>query len=85
MEEIAVVLLSVLVHQTGRWVVWAISFGRWRGEPWLGNEGRIHGLAGALSFVRDGKRVVTETGLFFVGIVFWVLFVVLAIALAANA
>ena len=84
MEEIIGALLGVIAMQTGRVVVWLVSFGNWRGEPLLGDEGRIYGAAGALSFVRDGRRVITDTGLLFVGVVFFVVFVALIIAVVAT-
>ena len=65
---------------TGRAVVWLISFGRWRGEEMTTNEALIYSAAGSLSFVRDGRRVITHTGLMFFGIVFYVLLAVILIA-----
>ena len=50
MDEILAGVLGLIVIQTGRIVVGLITFGRWRGEPLFGNEGRIYGAAGALSF-----------------------------------
>ena len=58
---------------TGRCIVAAASLGRWRAEQLRSNANRIHGPAGALWFERDGQRVVTVTGLLFVGILFYVL------------
>jgi hypothetical protein len=84
MDEIIGGALGVITIQTGRVVVWLVSFGKWRGEPLFGGEGRIYGAAGALSFVRDGRRVITETGLLFVGVVFYVGFVALIIAVVAT-
>ncbi|MNT58298.1 hypothetical protein D3C72_1957240 [compost metagenome] len=50
----------------------------------LGNEGRIFGAAGALSFVRDGQRVITKTGLLFAGMAFIAVLIVAIIAIAAT-
>ncbi|MGC1174574.1 hypothetical protein [Polaromonas sp.] len=72
MDEIATGVLEFITVQVGRVAVWLVSFGRWRGEQLRGGEGRIHGPAGALSFVRDGRRVITDTGLLFFGIAFYV-------------
>lgn len=47
-------------------LVYALTLGHWRGERG-DNEGRIHGAAGALSFVRDGQRVLTDRSAAFVG------------------
>ena len=72
---------ALLVH-TGRLAVFAISFGRWRGERFGGNEGRVNGMAGALSFKVGGRRVITRNGLVFVGVA---VYVAIAIALLASA
>jgi hypothetical protein len=82
MEEIITGVLRFIVRQTGRVVVWFVSFGQWRGEQLRGDEGRIHGAAGALSFVRDGRRIITDTGLLFFGIAFYVVLLVVTIAYA---
>jgi hypothetical protein len=84
MDEIIGGVLGVIALQTGRVVVWLVSFGKWRGEALFGDEGRIYGAAGALSFVRDGRRVITDTGLLFLGFVFYVIFVALIIAIVAT-
>lgn len=73
MDEIIGGVLGVIAVQTGRIVVWLVSFGKWRGEPLFGEEGRIYGTAGALSFVRDGRRAITDIGLMFVGVAFYVI------------
>lgn len=83
MDEIVAGVVGFIVRQTGRVVVWLVSFGQWRGEQLRGDEGRIHGAAGALSFVRDGRRVITDTGLLFFGIAFYVGCFVVLIAYAA--
>lgn len=85
MEEIIGGVFGVIAVQTGRVIVWLVSFGKWRGELLFGEEGRIYGAAGALSFVRDGKRVLTETGLMFVGAVFYVVLLAIIIALFTMA
>ena len=84
MDEIIGGVLGVIAIQTGRVVVRLVSFGKWRGESLFGDEGRIYGAAGALSFVRDGRRVITDTGLLFVGVVFYAIFVGLVIVVAAT-
>ena len=85
MDEIIAGVMGFIARQTGRVFVWLVSFGRWRGEQLLGDEGSIHGAAGALSFVRDGRRVITDTGLLFFGIAFYVVVFVVVIAYAAQA
>lgn len=85
MDEFITGVLGVIARQTGRVVVWFVSFGRWRGEKLLGDEGRIYGAAGALSFVRDGRRVITDTGLVLFGIAFYVALLVATIGYAVQA
>ncbi len=84
MDAVIGEILGVILVQSGRLVVWLITLGRWRGEPLFGNEGRIYGAAGALSFVRDGQRVITETGLLFIGIASYVVLIFAALAIATN-
>lgn len=64
-------ILDVVLRGTGRAVVFLGSFGRWRGEDVVAREGRIHGASGALSFRREGQRVVTSTGLVLAGLLFY--------------
>lgn len=84
MDEIFGAVLGIIVIQTGRVVVRLVSLGKWRSEPLFGNEGRIYGAAGALSFVRDGKRVITDTGLLFIGAAFYVVLLALLIVVVAS-
>jgi hypothetical protein len=83
MDQVISAVFGVITEQTGRWVVWLISLGKWRGETLLGNEGRLHSAAGSLSFIRNGQRVITHTGLLLMGTVFYVLLFVLTIIFAA--
>jgi hypothetical protein len=69
-------LLELLLVGTGKVVVAVVSFGRWRGEKISRNEGRIYSAAGSLWFRRDGRIVVALNGLLFVGIIFYVVFIV---------
>jgi len=66
------IVFEVVLIQTGRAAVWSASLGRWRGENLAKNEGRIYGPAGALSFLREGRRVVTANGMLFAGVFFYV-------------
>lgn len=66
---------------SGKFFVQMVSLGRWRGESLDGSEGRVHGPAGALSFKRDGQRVLTLSGLLFAGLAFYVLLAVAALVL----
>lgn len=83
MDELIKTALWVFTVQTGRAAVWLLSLGRWRGEPLFGDEGRIFGAAGALSFVRDGQRVITETGLLFAGIASLIALALIAMTIAS--
>jgi len=74
------VLIEVILLNTGRAVVFVGTFGRWRSEKLSKAEGRIHGLAGALSFKREGQRVITATGLVLAGLLFYIALVSLVIA-----
>lgn len=73
MDEVILGALEVALTAIGRFAVWVFTLGAWRGESLGGEEGKIYGAAGALSFVRDGRRVVTCTGQLFAGIAFCVL------------
>ncbi|MFZ4286074.1 hypothetical protein [Variovorax sp. HJSM1_2] len=72
-------VLDAILMFTGRAVVFGLSSGRWRGVNLAGDEARIYGRAGALSFVRDGQRVVTGLGLSAVGGLFY-FFLLLVVA-----
>lgn len=69
------VAVEVLLVYTGKAVIWGISAGRWRSESLNGDEGRVYGAAGALSFIPDGQRVITPNGLLFAGLALYVLLV----------
>jgi len=64
-------LLELFLAITGQFLVWALSLGRWRSESLRENESRVFAAAGALSFVREGQRVITSTGLVFAGLAFF--------------
>lgn len=51
--------MELVLALTGKFVVWVVSFGRSRSESLREDERRVFAPAGALSFVRDGQRVVT--------------------------
>jgi hypothetical protein len=80
MDEILGAALGVLAVQTGKLVIRLFSFGTRRSEALFGEEGRIYGAAGALSFVRDGQRVITQTGQLFVGFAFYAILLLAIIA-----
>ena len=64
---------------TGRFVVRPMSLSRWRGKEPATEEARIYSAADSLFFVRHGRRVVTEPGLMFFGITFFILSAVVSI------
>jgi len=87
-EELSFVLVwlifDILLVNTGRVAVFAFSMGRWRGERFGSNEGRVNGMAGALSFKTDGQRVFTRNGLAFVGVAVYVAIAVALLVAAAG-
>jgi len=78
------VVFGTIFVATGRVIVAVFSLGRWRGASPFDNEEKIYGRAGALSFVRDGRRVVTTNGTCLLGFLFYFLVVVLLIASASR-
>lgn len=73
MDELLCGLVGFLVIWTGKVVVTVGSLGQWRGESIRTDEGRTYSAAGSLWFKRDGRRVVTMTGLLFIGTLFYIL------------
>lgn len=74
--EVGFVLLEKLV-------VPLITFGRCRGERLTTDEYKIHSAAGALSFLVEGKRVISHIGLLFVGVFTTIGIVILLLVLFA--
>ncbi|CAN7446886.1 hypothetical protein [Rhizobacter sp. LjRoot28] len=74
-------LVPVGLAYTGRAVVKATRVGRWRAVCLNGSEDSVYGMAGALSFKRDGERVITRLGLTFVGGSFYALMALAVIGL----
>jgi hypothetical protein len=75
--------VGIFLVLTGKMLVFLLSFGAWRSESMMGNESSIHAAAGALSFVRDGRRVITVTGQQVVGMAFYGLLIA-SVLLAAS-
>lgn len=73
-EDTVEAVLELVLIFTGKGVVWLLSFGRWRGESMMTNEASIHSAAGSLSFVLDGRRIITVAGLTLIGAAFYALF-----------
>ena len=80
MDAAVAFVIEFVFMLTGRFVVWLMSLSRWRGKEPTTDEARIYSAASSLLFVREGKRVVTETGLIFFGITFFILSAVVLIA-----
>jgi hypothetical protein len=72
-------LATVVLLQTGKAVVFLVSLGRWRVESIDGEEGRVHGPAGAISFKRGGQRVITTKGGSLIGLVFCLVLIALIV------
>jgi hypothetical protein len=71
--------IEFILLYTGKGLIAAISLGRWRGEQISKSEGRIYSAAGALSFIREGRRVITTNGLLFAGLIFYITLAVLVV------
>ena len=89
MTEFVVAMLwsavEALVVFTGAQLVRVVSLGRWRTVRRGDDEARICGAAGALSFRRDGQRVVTADGSMWMGLLFYALLVCVVVALSRAA
>ncbi len=89
MTEFLVAMLwsavEVLIVFTGALVIRVLSFGRWRTEDARNKEARMFAPAGALSFRRDGQRVVTANGVYIAGSAFYAVLVVLVVGLSRAA
>ena len=77
--------VDVLLIATGALLVRALSLGRWRTEDARNREARMFAPAGALSFRRDGQRVVTATGVYMAGSAFYAVLVVVLVGLSRAA
>ncbi len=88
MEELFGAVIQVVVYgilvNTGKALVFAGSLGRGRSERVLSNEHRRFPCAGSLWHRVEGQFVITETGLLFLGIAFYVLLVIGLLFLAAR-
>lgn len=78
-------VVELVLAFTGKVVVWAFSLGRWGSESLGENESLVFAAAGALSFLREGRRVVTITGLVLAGLAFYLLVLLLSLAFSAKA
>lgn len=78
MDDLVGTAIWMFLTLTGRLLIPVLSFGRWRGEPLTGDEGRVFSAAGSLWFRREGRVVLTHTGQLFVGLAFYSLVAVAA-------
>lgn len=62
MDEIGGLLLSGLLILTGRMFLRIASFGSWKCDAMGSDAHRIRSAADALSYRREGRRVITTTG-----------------------
>ena len=79
LDFVAQLIFELVFIGTGKVLIMVLSLGQWRCESIFGKEGQIHGAAGALSFVRDGQRVITTTGMMMVGFLFYIALVTLLV------
>lgn len=84
MDSVIASLFELVLAAIGRFAVWMFTLGSWRCESWDGEEGRVHGAAGALWFTRDGRHVVTLTGQLLAGLAFCVGLIGLGIAVVLQ-
>ncbi|MCZ8095428.1 MAG: hypothetical protein O9331_18295 [Acidovorax sp.] len=75
--------MELAIALSGKLFVQMISLGRWPSESLDGSEARMHGPAGALSFKRDGQRVITSSGLVLAGLAFYVLWGFVALVVSS--
>jgi hypothetical protein len=84
MDAVLTLFVDVVLALCGRVFLRAVSFGRWQTEAWSGSESATLAPAGALSYLRAGRRVFTHTGQQLAGLVFLIVLVLLGV-LYANA
>lgn len=76
-------VVEVFLALTRKVLVFLLSLGAWRSESIMGKESSIYAASGALSFVRDDRRVITVTGQQLLGMVFYGLLVVPVLLMAS--
>jgi hypothetical protein len=64
--------LEFVLVSTGALAVRLVTQGRWKNEGLNSTQYMIHAAAGGLTFMMDGRRVVTTTGQTVVGAAIWV-------------
>lgn len=81
MDELLSIPTWLLLALTGKAIVFAGSFGRWRGESLFTNEERGDSAPRSLWFKVDGQLVVSVTILRFIGGLFYVLLAIVLFGL----
>ncbi len=81
MDEILGVVLGWMLALIGRVLIFIGTFGRWKCEGIISTEHRMRSAAGALSYVRDGRRVVTPLGQMIAGSALCVALVIFLVGL----
>ena len=71
MEELLGFAFAWLFAMTGRAVVRVLTVGRWQSEPFGSKDSSVYSAAGALTYLRNDRRIVTETGTMLVGFAFY--------------
>ena len=79
MEELIGIAFGWLFALTGRLAVRVFTLGRWQSEPFGSRESGVYSAAGALTYLRNDRRVVTETGTMLVGFALYFLVAALLI------
>lgn len=74
--------MDIVLAQTGRFVVWIGTFGRWRAERFEEGEAQAYAPEAGLHFKRSGQRVITADGCVLAGFAFYFAFGLLVYALS---
>lgn len=82
MDLLVKIFMEIVLAQTGRFVVWAVTFGRWRAERFEEREAEVYAPQAGLYFKRGGQYVVTAIACVFAGFVFYLAFFLLVYAMS---
>jgi hypothetical protein len=82
MDLLIKIIMEIVLAQTGRFVVWVATFGRWRAERFEEGEAEAYAPEAGLYFKRGGQYVITAISCVFAGLVFYLAFFLLVYALA---
>ncbi|MGC1172993.1 hypothetical protein [Polaromonas sp.] len=76
------IIVDIVLAQTGRFVVWVATFGRWRAERFEEGEAEAYAPEAGLYFKRGGQYVLTAIACVFAGFVFYLVFFLLVYVLS---